>query len=308
MRIDAHQHFWTYDSEQYAWITPALGEIRRDFGPADLAPLLDAAALDGSIAVQARSCEAETRELLALAHASWASGPEHPSGRPDVHPVVRPIFGVVGWLDLAADDFEAALDRYAADPLLVGLRHIVQDEPDDRFLDRADFRRGVRALARRGLVYDVLVYPRQLPAAIDFAAALEDAPLVLDHCAKPPLRAGSGSPEWAAWERGLRALARCPNVTCKVSGLVTEADWQAWRPEDILRAIDVALAAFGPERVIFGSDWPVALLAAPYAAVYELTERAFAGHSAAERAAFFGGNARRVYGAERGRLVPSSAP
>ncbi len=285
MRIDAHQHFWTYDPEEYAWITPALGEIRRDFGPKDLAPLLTAAGLDASIAVQARSCEAETRALLALAQQSSNSE--------------APIVGVVGWLDLCATDLEAQLERYAAEPLLVGLRHIVQDEPDDRFLDRPDFRRGVRAAARHGLVYDVLVYPRQLPAAVSFATALEDVPLVLDHCAKPPLALGHGTPEMLAWESGLRELARRPNVACKVSGLVTEADWRAWRAEDVLRAVDVALEAFGPERILYGSDWPVALLAAPYAEVHDLATRAAEGLSSAERAAFFGGNAARVYLAGR---------
>jgi len=282
LRLDAHQHFWRYDATDYAWITPALGEIRRDFLPEDLAPLLAAAGLDGSLAVQARSLERDTDELLALARASQGSR--------------TPVLGVVGWLDLAAADIEAKLDRYRGERLLVGLRHVVQDEPDDRFLDRPDFRRGVRAAAARGLIYDVLVYPRQLPAAVDFARALPDVPLVLDHCAKPPLRAGHGSPEMAAWERGVRELARCPNVVCKVSGLVTEADWQAWRAEDVLRCVDTVLAAFGPARVLYGSDWPVALLAASYPRVFGLAARAVAGCTAEERAAFFGGNAARVYG------------
>jgi L-fuconolactonase len=281
-RLDAHQHFWRYSAAEYGWITPALGEIRRDFLVSDLAPHLAAAGLGGSIAVQARSSARETDELLALARGSLGSE--------------TPVLGVVGWLDLAAPDVEAALDRYHAEPLLVGLRHVVQDEPDDRFLDRPDFRRGVLAAAARDLVYDVLVYPRQLPAALDFVQALEGVPMVLDHCAKPPLRAGHGSPEMAAWERGVRELARAEHLACKVSGLVTEADWASWREEDVLRCIDVVLETFGPERVLYGSDWPVALLAAPYTRVFGLAERAVAACTPAERAAFFGGNAARIYG------------
>lgn len=283
-RIDAHQHFWRYDAADYGWITPALGALQRDFQPADLAPHLASAGLSGSIAVQARSSSRETDELLALARTTLASS--------------TPVLGVVGWLDLAAPDVEQALDRYAREPLLVGLRHVVQDEPDDRFLDRPDFRRGVLAAAARDLVYDLLVYPRQLPAAIDFARALDGVPLVLDHCAKPPLRAGHGSPEMDAWARGMRELARAEHVACKVSGLVTEADWGRWREDDLLRCIELVIELFGPERVLYGSDWPVALLVAPYERVHGLAVRAMGACSPTERAAFFGGNAARIYGVE----------
>jgi len=282
LRVDAHQHFWRYDPVEYGWIDDSMTALRRDFQPPDLAPLLQAATLDGSLAVQARSTEQETRDLLTHTH-------DH-SAR---------VLGVIGWLDLAAPDIEAQLDRFAGDPRLVGLRHVVQDEPDDRFLDREPFRHGVRAAAARGLVYDLLVYPRQLPAALDFARALDGVPIVLDHCAKPPLRAGHGTPAMAAWERDLRALGALEHVVCKVSGLVTEADWARWRPEDLLRCIDVALDAFGPQRVLFGSDWPVSLLAAPYTDVLALAERAVTGCTKAEQAAFFGGNATRVYGLDR---------
>ncbi|MEZ6013536.1 MAG: amidohydrolase family protein [Planctomycetota bacterium] len=299
LRIDSHQHFWRYNEAEYGWITPALGEIRRDFTPADLAGPLAAAGLHGSIAVQARSSVAETHALLDLARET--------EGSP------APILGVVGWLDLLAPDVERDLEGLVSDGTsaggsvahasggggrgqLVGVRHIVQDEPDDRFLDRPDFRRGVRAAVERGLVYDLLIYPRQLPAALDFVRALDGAPIVLDHCAKPPLRAGHGTPEMADWARGVRALGRAPHVACKVSGLVTEADWARWRDEDLLRCIDIVRDAFGPRRVMFGSDWPVALLAAPYERVYGLVERALAGASEDERAQFFGGNAARIYG------------
>jgi L-fuconolactonase len=249
---------------------------------ADLGPHLETAGLSGSVAVQARSTPRETEDLLALARAS--------------HGTRTPVLGVVGWLDLAAPDVEDALDRYHAEPLLVGLRHVVQDEPDERFLDRPDFRRGVLAAAARDLVYDLLIYPRQLPAALDFVRALEGVPMVLDHCAKPPLRAGHGTPEMYTWERGVRELARAEHLVCKVSGLVTEADWATWRAEDELRCVDVVLEVFGPERVLYGSDWPVSLLAAPYTRVFELAERAFAACTPSERAGFFGGNAARIYG------------
>lgn len=284
--IDAHQHFWRYDEAEYGWITPELGALRRDFLPEDLGGPLGAAGLDGSLAVQARSTTDETEALLAMAR---RTGEATASG-------VARVLGVVGWLGLAEASLSDQLDRYAPDPLLVGVRHVVQDEPDDRFLDRADFRRGVRSAAARGLVYDLLIYPRQLPAALDFVRALADGPIVLDHCAKPPLRAGHGTPEMTAWERGVRALAREEHVTCKVSGLVTEADWATWREEDVLRCVDTVLAAFGPQRVLYGSDWPVALLAAPYHRVHSLAARATEQLSADERAAFFGGNAARVYG------------
>ncbi|MCB9876292.1 MAG: amidohydrolase family protein [Planctomycetes bacterium] len=274
VRIDAHQHFWRYNAEQYPWIDARMQRIARDFLPDDLAPELEASGFDGAIAVQARGTLDETRFLLELAKA---------------HPIVR---GVVGWMDLCAPDLDQVLEQFAGEKLLKGLRHVVQDEPDERFLLRPDFQRGVQRIGEMGLVYDVLIYPRQLDAAVSFTAALPDQPFVLDHLAKP--RIGEGSVD--DWLPGFRALAQFENVACKVSGLVTEAKWNAWQPDDFTRYLDAALEAFGPDRLLFGSDWPVCLLAADhYAAVHQLVAGWAEQLSDDERAKLFGGNAARIY-------------
>jgi L-fuconolactonase len=275
VNIDAHQHFWKYDPAAYGWIGDGMAALKRNFLPTDLEPLLAAAGFEGCVAVQARPAEEETRWLLDLA------------GR---HPFIR---GVVGWVDLCAADAGARLDRLRH-PKLVGLRHLVQDEPDDAFLLRADFTRGLRALGERGLAYDLLVHPRQLPAAVELARRLPGQRFVLDHLAKPAIAHGGR----AAWEPGFRALAACPNVWCKLSGLVTEADWSRWTPTDLHPFLDVALECFGPERLMIGSDWPVCLLAGGY----ERTMAAVTDHldalPAAQRAAVLGGNASRFWNLE----------
>ena len=273
MRIDAHQHFWRYTPQEYGWIDARMARIARDFLPAHLRPELAVAGVDGCIAVQARCSAVENTFLLELAQQ---------------HPFVR---GVVGWADLTAADAPAAVAALAREPKLVGLRHIVQAEADD-FLRRADFQRGVCALAAHRLVYDVLVYPRQLPAAIDFVRALPEQPLVLDHLAKPDIAGG----QFDAWARDLRELARASHVACKLSGLVTEARWLDWRPDDFRRYLDTALEAFGPQRLLFGSDWPVCLVAAAdYRAVHDLLAGWADRLGTAERSALFGGNAVRIY-------------
>lgn len=273
VRLDAHQHFWHYSPQEYGWIDARMQRIARDFLPGDLQPSLAASTLDGCIAVQARSSLAETTFLLELARA---------------HPFVK---GVVGWADLCAADAATTVARLAREPKLCGLRHIVQAEPDD-FLRRADFQRGVRTLAAHGLVYDLLVYPRQLAAAAVFAAACPDQPIVLDHLAKPDIAHG----ERAAWERGLRALARFPYVACKLSGMVTEAKWNAWHADDFRFYLDTALDAFGPDRLLFGSDWPVCLVAArDYGQVHDLVADWAAVLTPAARQQLFGGNAARLY-------------
>lgn len=274
MRLDAHQHFWHYSPQEYGWIDARMQRIARDFLPGDLAPSLAASTLDGCIAVQARSSLAETAFLLDLARA---------------HPFVK---GVVGWADLCADDAPDVVARLAAEPRLRGLRHIVQAEPDD-FLLRPDFQRGVRTLGAHGLVYDVLIYPRQLAAANAFVRALPDQPFVLDHLAKPDVAHAQRD----GWEAGFRALAHGTHVACKVSGLVTEASWGRWRRDDFRYYLDVALDAFGADRLLFGSDWPVCLVAArDYEQVFELVADWAAPLSPAERARLFGGNAARIYG------------
>lgn len=271
MRLDAHQHFWNYDPKLYAWINEDMGVLRHDFGPAELAPHLDAHGLDGSIAVQARQDLDETRWLVGLKR-------EHPR-----------VLGVVGWLDLRAEDLSAQLDEFASD--LCGVRHVVQDEPDERFLLREDFRAGVRRLAEPGLTYDVLIYPNQLPAAVEFCAGHDDLRLVLDHIAKPYVKRGEIEP----WATHIRELARNPHVACKVSGMVTEADWQQWKPSDLHPYLDVVLEAFGPQRLMFGSDWPVCLLASEYGPMQEVVSTYFAELTQAEQERLWGGTAKEWY-------------
>lgn len=275
MGIDAHQHFWQFTEAEYGWITAnALVPLERDFLPADLRPLLDAHGIDGTVAVQARQTEEETRWLLSLA---------------DAHPWIR---AVVGWVDLRAPDVAERLAALAH-PRLAGLRHVVQDEPDGFLADSA-FRDGVRQVGRAGLVYDVLVYGRQMPQAADFCAALDAQPLVLDHLGKPDIAGGDGLDTWRA---ALAELGAMEHVTAKASGLVTEAHWSTWTPADLVPFLDAALDAFGPGRLMFGSDWPVCTLAAPYDRVRAAVADWAAPLSADERAALFGGTAARVYGA-----------
>jgi L-fuconolactonase len=247
MRIDSHQHFWRYSPEQYPWIQPDWS-IRRDFLPADLAPELKRCQIDGCVAVQARQTFEETRWLLELAEAS---------------PM---ILGVVGWVDLRSPKVEEQLTEVAGHPKLVGVRHVVQDEPDVDFMLRDDFMRGIAKLRSFGLTYDILIFPQQLSAAIELVAAFPDQPFVLDHIAKPRIREGIISP----WREHVCELASASNVMCKVSGMVTEADWQKWKPDDFRPYLDVVFEAFGPDRLMFGSDWPVALLAADYNRAFNL--------------------------------------
>jgi L-fuconolactonase len=273
MRIDAHQHFWRHDPVRDAWISDEMAVLRRDFLPPELEGVLRAAGVDGCVAVQADTSEDETRFLLDLATR---------------HDVVR---GVVGWVDLCAPDVEARLEHLAAYPRLCGIRHIVQAEADD-YLTRADIARGIAAVGGAGLAYDILVYARQLPAVRSLVERLPDEQrLVVDHIAKPDIAAGRVEP----WARHMRGLAEHANVWCKVSGLVTEADWAGWRPEDLRPYLDVVFEAFGPGRLLFGSDWPVCLLAAKYADVVGVVEDYAAQLGEDERAAIFGGNARRFY-------------
>ncbi len=275
MRIDSHQHFWRYSAAEYSWMDDRMQRIQRDFLPDDLAPLLAACGLDGSVAVQARSSLEETHFLLDLAR-------EHDC-----------VKAVVGWADLCADDVDATLDQLCEHRELRGLRHVVQDEPDDQFLLRTDFQRGVGKLAARNLVYDILIYPRQLDAAVSFVAALPDQPFVLDHLAKPDI----AHQRTDNWLLGFEGLAQFEQVSCKVSGMVTEAAWNAWQPSDFWAYMDKALEAFGVDRLMFGSDWPVALLAADgYRDVYQLVADWAAELSEDEQGKLFGGNAARVYG------------
>jgi len=243
MYIDAHQHFWVYDRDQYQWIDDSMTVLRRNFLPQDLQPELDRSQFQRSVAVQARQSLAETRWLLELAEGS-------PS-----------ITGVVGWVDLQSPEVRSQLQALAGYRKLVGIRHIVQGEPDDRFLLRPDFVRGIAMLEEFDLAYDILIYTRHLPVAAEFVAKFPGQRFVLDHLAKPSIKSG----EIDSWASGIRRLAEFPNAYAKLSGLVTEADWRAWTPEQIIPYLDVAFEAFGPERLMIGSDWPVCLVAASYA-------------------------------------------
>lgn len=273
MRIDAHQHFWHYDPVRDSWITDEMSVLQRDLLPEHLEPELAEQGIDGSVAVQADQSEDETRFLLQLA---------------ERHPFV---VGVVGWVDLRAADVAERLEHFSRFERLCGVRHIAQAEPDD-FLARKDVVRGIGALGDFGLTYDILVFAHQLPAATSLVEKLPDQQFVVDHLAKPRIREGELEP----WAAQMSELASHPNVWCKVSGLVTEADWSRWCAEDIRPYLDVVFEAFGPDRLMFGSDWPVCLLAASYRRVKELIDEYAACLSTAERSKLFGGNAVRFYG------------
>lgn len=267
--VDAHQHFWRYDPAEYPWIATDW-PIRRSFLPTDLKPLLDVAGVDACVAVQARQTLEETRWLLELA---------------ETHDFIA---GVVGWVDLRSPSLDLADLRH---PKLVGVRHVVQDEPDDRFLLREDFLRGLAQLAGHGLTYDLLVFPKQLPAAIEVARRFPELSFVLDHLAKPTIRDGVLRP----WEAQIRELARCPNVSCKLSGLVTEARWRTWSAGDFRPYLDVAWEAFGEDRLMVGSDWPVCLLGGDYMDVVGLIKQYLQPFPTATWNKVMGGNARRFY-------------
>jgi L-fuconolactonase len=274
MRIDAHQHFWNYSVAEYPWIGAGLERLARDYLPSDLEPLLAAKQIDGSVAVQARQSVEESLWLLALAKA---------------HPLVK---GVVGWVDLRSDRVGDDLRVLAANPTFVGVRHVVQDEPDPRFVLGEGFIRGLRQLRQHGLTYDLLLYPSQLPAAIELVELIPEQPFVVDHLAKPRIVAG----EIDGWGRDIRAIARHDNVCCKVSGMVTEAVRRGWKRDDFTPYLDVVLEAFGPERLMFGSDWPVCLLAGEYADVAAIPRDYFSRLSTTEQRMIWGDTAAGFYG------------
>jgi L-fuconolactonase len=276
--VDAHHHVWDLSVRDQDWITgPELQPLRRDFTVTDLAPEARATGVDRTVLVQTITVAEETPEFLALA------------GAHDL------IAGVVGWTDLTRPDITDELARLRELPgghYLKGIRHQVQGEPDPNWLLRPDVRRGLTAVADAGLVYDLLVLPQQFPAAVEVAASLPQLTFVLDHLGKPPIASGRLEP----WATSLRSLAALPNTYCKLSGMVTEADWKTWRTADLHPYADTALDAFGPSRLMFGSDWPVCVLAATYGQVTETAGELTDDLSAAERADVFEGTATRVYG------------
>jgi len=273
MKIDSHQHFWKFDPIRDAWITESMTVLRRDFGPDDLKPCLDQHGFDGCVAVQADQSEDETNFLLGLA---------------DEHAFVK---GVVGWVDFRASNLPERLAHYAAFPKLKGFRHVVQSEADDLFLLRTEFLAGMRALAGYKFTYDLLIYPNQLGVAREFTARFPTQKFVLDHLAKPLIRQGVVD----RWKPDIQALSKHENVYCKVSGLVTEADPEHWHRDDFRPYLDAIVEAFGVDRLLFGSDWPVCLLAAEYTEVVGLVEDYFSGFSKTEKAKIWGGNAAKFY-------------
>lgn len=273
MKIDSHHHFWNYDPVEYSWIDDTMKVIRRDFLPEHLRAEIAAAGVDGVVSVQARQNLAETQWLL-----DFASQQDF-------------IKGVVGWVELVSPKVGAELECFATNPKLKSIRHVVQGEPDDNFILREDFNRGIRELKRFNLVYDILILERHLPPTIKFVDAHPDQVFVLDHIAKPRIKAGVFEP----WNKNLRELAQRPNVYCKASGLVTEADFATWTEPQLQRYFDVALEAFGPKRLMFGSDWPVCLVACGYARWHKLVSDWISKLTLAEQSRILGGTAVEAY-------------
>ena len=251
VKIDAHQHFWQYNDREYAWISDQMSSLRRDFLPDHLAIVQKVAGWDASIAVQARQSLEETDWLLRLS---------------DAH---NHILGVVGWIDLCSKQVKQQIGRFGVHPKLVGFRHVVHDERDDYFMLREDFLNGIQAIGEAGFTFDFLLFPRHLKTALEVARMFPDQRFVIDHLAKPGIRMKVLDP----WQQDMEAIAGCPNVYCKVSGLVTEADWRNWTYADFIPYLEVVFTSFGDQRIMAGSDWPVCHLAGDYPSVMGIAER-----------------------------------
>ena len=273
-RIDAHHHLWRYNAAEYGWLDEEMQGLRRDFLVKDLMAEMASAGIDGTVAVQARQTMDETRWLLDLAEENDA------------------ILGVVGWAPIAGEDFPGVMEEFEHRTKLKGLRHVIQGEPDENYILRADFNSGILAMQGSELVYDILIYERQLPQTIEFVDEYPEQVFVLDHIAKPRIGAGILEP----WAANLHELALRQNVWCKVSGLATEADWKNWNADTLKPYLDTVVDAFGVDRLMAGSDWPVCLVATEYKAWFELLRGYFAEFSESERDAVFGETAVKVYG------------
>ncbi len=273
MKIDAHQHFWNYDPVRDDWIDDTMSVLKDDFLPDGLKKEMDSCGIEGCVAVQADQSEKETTFLLDLA----AQNPF--------------IKGVVGWVDLASLEVESWLAFFSKSKLFKGVRHIVQAEPDVQFMLREDFKRGIDALSEFNFTYDILIYPKHLDVALELVSQFPEQPFVIDHMAKPEIKAKVISP----WKEQMEELATAPNVYCKVSGLVTEADWHNWKEDDLKPYLDVVFGAFGTNRLMFGSDWPVCNVAGSYASVYSLVEEYLKGFDKEDREKIWGQNASDFY-------------
>lgn len=275
MKIDAHQHFWELDRFDYDWLNACeLEPIRRDYVPADLSPHLKACGIDRSIFVQTRHEVEENRWVLSLCEANPF------------------LAGIVGWVDLASEECEEQLLAFKDHPKFLGIRHVTQDEPDDDFIIRGAVIRGLQVLQKHRVAFDLLFFVKHLKHAVTVATACPDLPLVIDHLAKPRIKEQS----FDDWETNFRAAAKCENVYCKLSGMVTEASWKNWKPADLKPYIDIALDAFGPSRLMYGSDWPVCELAASYEQVYDAMRKNIAELTSTEQEQILGKTAARFYG------------
>lgn len=272
MHIDSHVHFWKYDRTRLDWIDNNMKVLQKDYLPSDIASTLKRNDMDGVVAIQAEQSEVETLFLLELAR---------------THPIIR---GVVGWVDLQAENVAERLEYFSPNSIIKGYRHIAQSEPDD-FFYRDDFRRGLAAVFERGLTYDILVYPRQLKAATDLVKAFPGERFVLDHCGKPEIRAKKKD----EWKQHIGQLATHQNVYCKLSGLFTEAEWKSWSAGDFYPYLDTVFNVFGPDRIMFGTDWPVMLLSGMYVQWKSLVEKYMENMNDEAKENVFGANAQRFY-------------
>lgn len=273
LKIDSHQHFWIFDPVKDSWINDQMLVIKRDFLPADLLPVLQQHGVDGCVAVQASQSDDETMFLLNLAAANTF------------------IKGVVGWVDLKADDLDEKLQHYKQYRKLKGFRHILQAEADEQYMLQFAFKRGIATLQKHGYTYDILIFPQHLPYAAQLAGSFPDQRFVVDHLAKPAIK----KQEIGKWQKDIEALSKHQNVYCKISGMLTEADWTKWKTEDFTPYLDVIFNAFGANRIMFGSDWPVCLLAGGYQGTMQVVKDYTDKLSATEQGLFWGGNAIAFY-------------
>ncbi len=273
LRIDAHQHFWKFDPVRDSWINEEMRAIQRDFLPADLEPVLKQNGMDGSVVVQSDQSVAENE--FHLQHATSNDF----------------IKGIVGWVDLRANDIEEQLQELSRHKKLKGFRHVLQAEPDPAFMLQPNFIRGISHLRKHGFTYDILIYPKHLSYAKQLVAALPDQPFVIDHMAKPLIK----DQMIEDWKKDMAVIARHENVSCKISGMVTEADWKNWKKEDFRPYLDVTFEVFGSKRILFGSDWPVCLVAASYERMMEIVQNYISEFTEQEQADFWGGNAVSFY-------------
>ncbi|SNR30779.1 L-fuconolactonase [Lutibacter agarilyticus] len=273
MIIDSHQHFWKYEPIKHEWIDDAMSVIRKDFMPSDLQKVYAENGIDGCIAVQADQTLEETDFLLDLA---------------DKNDFIK---GIVGWVDLRAENIEEVLETYSKYPKLKGFRHVVQGEPDHNFLLRPDFLRGIAALEKYDFTYDILVFPHQLGAVLELVKRFPNQKFVIDHIAKPYIKAGF----YDGWAALMFEIGKCDNVYCKLSGIVTEADYTTWTSEQITPYMKLVLVAFGWKRIMFGSDWPVCLVAGNYNKIKKIVTEFIADFSSTEQASIMGENAKIFY-------------